>query len=174
MFDLTLILGGCRSGKSRHALELAEQSGLQDKFFLATSQALDSEMQERITKHQRERGPAWTTVEEPLDITGVLERRSCPSSLILLDCLTLWVSNLLMEDKDEVWIHAQLDRLEQGLQVASGPVLVVSNEVGQGIVPDNPMARRFRDLVGWANQRVAAKADRVVWMVAGLPTRVKG
>ena len=174
MFDLTLILGGCRSGKSRHALELAEQSGLQDKLFLATCQAFDPEMQERIAKHQRERGPGWTTVEEPLDIPGLIERRSCPSSLILLDCLTLWVSNLLMEDKDEAWIHAQLDRLEQGLQAASGPVLVVSNEVGQGIVPDNPMARRFRDLVGWVNQRVAAKANRVVWMVAGLPMWVKG
>ncbi|MBS3779787.1 MAG: bifunctional adenosylcobinamide kinase/adenosylcobinamide-phosphate guanylyltransferase [Desulfovermiculus sp.] len=174
MLDLTFILGGCRSGKSRHALELAEQSGVQDKFFLATCQAFDPEMQDRIAKHRSERGPGWTTLEEPLNIPVLLERTSCSSSLILLDCLTLWVSNLLMEDKDEAWIHAQLDSLEQGLQAAPGPVLVVSNEVGQGIVPDNPMARRFRDLVGWMNQRVAAKANRVVWMVAGLPMRVKG
>ncbi|MDZ7759368.1 MAG: bifunctional adenosylcobinamide kinase/adenosylcobinamide-phosphate guanylyltransferase [Desulfovermiculus sp.] len=174
MFHLAFILGGCRSGKSRHALELAEQIGMQDKIFLATCQAFDPEMEERIATHQRERGPGWTTVEEPLDIPGVLEEKSCPSSLILLDCLTLWVSNLLMQDRDEAWVYAQLERLERSLQTASGPVLVVSNEVGQGIVPDNPMARRFRDLVGWVNQRVAAKADGVIWMVAGVPMRVKG
>ena len=174
MSYLAFILGGCRSGKSRHALELAGQSGVQDKIFVATCQAFDPEMQERITKHQQERGPGWTTVEEPLDVPGVLEAKSCPSTLILLDCLTLWVSNLLMQDRDDAWVHDQVDRLEQSLQAAPGPILVVSNEVGQGIVPDNPMARRFRDLVGWVNQRVAATADQMVWMVAGVPMRVKG
>ncbi|MGM0538821.1 MAG: bifunctional adenosylcobinamide kinase/adenosylcobinamide-phosphate guanylyltransferase [Thermodesulfobacteriota bacterium] len=174
MPDIVLILGGCRSGKSRQALELAEQSGLANKIFLATCQAHDVEMQDRISRHQQERGEEWTTVEEPLDVPDVLKRESGASTLILLDCLTLWVSNLLMQDTDDTWVQAQFVRLDEALQGSSGLVLVVSNEVGLGVVPDNPMARRFRDLVGWLNQQVAARANRVVWMVAGMPVQVKG
>ena len=174
MSDIALIIGGCRSGKSRHALELAAECKASRKIFLATCQALDPEMQERIAAHQQERGPGWTTVEEPLDVPGVLHRDSQASNLVLLDCLTLWVSNLLQEDRGQAWVQEQFQRLDQALQAVSGQVLAVSNEVGQGLVPDNPMGRKFRDLVGWLNQLVAARADRVVWMVAGLPVAVKG
>ena len=174
MPDIALILGGCRSGKSRQALELAEQSGLANKIFVATCQAHDVEMQDRIARHQQERGQEWTTVEEPLDVPDVLWRESGASTLILLDCLTLWVSNLMMHDAGDTWVQAQFERLDEALQGSSGPVVVVSNEVGLGVVPDNPMARRFRDLVGWLNQQVAAKANHVMWMVAGMPVQVKG
>ncbi|MFP4258224.1 MAG: bifunctional adenosylcobinamide kinase/adenosylcobinamide-phosphate guanylyltransferase [Desulfovermiculus sp.] len=174
MPDIALILGGCRSGKSRQALELAEQSGLAIKVFLATCQAHDVEMQDRISRHQQERGAEWITVEEPLHVPDVLQRKNGASTLILLDCLTLWVSNLMMHNADDTWVQAQFVRLDEALQGSSGPVVVVSNEVGLGVVPDNPMARRFRDLVGWLNQQVAARANRVVWMVAGVPLQVKG
>lgn len=177
MSDIALILGGCRSGKSRHALELAEDSGLQDKVFVATCQAHDPEMQDRIAAHQREREarkPGWTTVEEPLDVPGMLRRKSGPSTVLVVDCLTLWVSNLLMQNREEGWVWTQLEELDAALGLARGRILVVSNEVGQGIVPDNAMARMFRDMVGWVNQRVAARADAVIWMVAGLPVQVKG
>jgi adenosylcobinamide kinase/adenosylcobinamide-phosphate guanylyltransferase len=172
--QLTLIIGGCRSGKSRYALELADASGLEEKKFVATCQAHDLEMEKRIARHKQERGAEWTTVEEPLEVPRVLGEESHPSSLIVLDCLTLWVSNLLQQEREEDWIKEQGVKLEQALDAASGRVLVVSNEVGQGIVPDNPMARTFRDEVGWLNQLVAAKANKVVWMVAGLPVTVKG
>jgi adenosylcobinamide kinase/adenosylcobinamide-phosphate guanylyltransferase len=171
---LTLLIGGCRSGKSRYALELADASGLKNKTFIATCQAFDQEMEERIAKHKQERGAEWTTVEEPLDVPRVLEEKGLPSSLIVLDCLTLWVSNLLQQEQGQDWVLEQGLKLGQALDAACGHVLVVSNEVGQGIVPDNPMARTFRDQVGWLNQLVAARADKVVWMVAGLPMTVKG
>jgi len=175
--DIALILGGCRSGKSRHALELAEDSGVKDKVFVATCQAHDPEMQDRIAAHQRERGAresGWATVEEPLDISGILQRKSGPSTVLVVDCLTLWVSNLFMQNREEGWVWTQLEELDAALCSARGRILVVSNEVGQGIVPDNAMARMFRDMVGWVNQRVAARADAVIWMVAGLPVQVKG
>jgi len=172
--QLTLLIGGCRSGKSRYALELADASGLKDKTFIATCQAFDQEMEERIAKHKQERSTEWTTVEEPLDVPRVVEEKGLPSSLIVLDCLTLWVSNLLQQEQGEDWVLEQGVRLGQALDAALGRVLVVSNEVGQGIVPDNPLARTFRDQVGRLNQLVAAKADKVVWMVAGLPVTVRG
>ncbi len=174
MSQLTLLIGGCRSGKSRYALELADASGLKDKTFIATCQAFDQEMEERIAKHKQERSTEWTTVEEPLDVPRVVEEKGLPSSLIVLDCLTLWVSNLLQQEQGEDWVLEQGVRLGQALDAALGRVLVVSNEVGQGIVPDNPLARTFRDQVGRLNQLVAAKADKVVWMVAGLPVTVRG
>ena len=177
MSDIALILGGCRSGKSRHALELAEDSGVKDKVFVATCQAHDPEMQDRIAAHQRERGAresGGATVEEPLDISGILQRKSGPSTVLVVDCLTLWVSNLFMQNREEGWVWTQLEELDAALCSARGRILVVSNEVGQGIVPDNAMARMFRDMVGWVNQRVAARADAVIWMVAGLPVQVKG
>jgi adenosylcobinamide kinase/adenosylcobinamide-phosphate guanylyltransferase len=172
--EITLILGGCRSGKSRYALEHAEARGESRKIFLATCQAFDPEMESRIAAHQLERGPGWVTVEEPIDVGGVLLRESRDSTLILLDCLTLWVSNLLQEGRSEERMMEGFKELAEALQDASGSILVVSNEVGQGIVPDNPMSRQFRDLVGWLNQRIAATADRVVWTVAGIPVTVKG
>lgn len=173
MSEKCLIIGGCRSGKSRYALECAGQSGAARKVFIATCQGRDPEMTERIQRHQEERGPEWATVEEPVHLPGIIERESAASTLLLVDCLTLWVSNLLMQDLGDDEIRDWFTSLDRALQGVSGRVLLVSNEVGQGLVPDNPMGRRFRDLTGWLNQRVAACVDRVVWMVAGLPVCIK-
>jgi adenosylcobinamide kinase/adenosylcobinamide-phosphate guanylyltransferase len=165
---LTLVLGGARSGKSRYAERLI--TALPPPWIYAgTGQALDAEMAERIAAHRARRGAGWTTVEAPLDLVAILAAHA--STPILVDCLTLWLSNLMMAD---AMIEAELDRLELALAEATAPVVLVANEVGSGIVPDNALARRFRDLQGWLNQRIAAQADRVVLVVAGLPLVVKG
>jgi adenosylcobinamide kinase/adenosylcobinamide-phosphate guanylyltransferase len=165
---LTLVLGGARSGKSRYAESLV--TALPPPWiYAATGQALDAEMAERIAAHRARRGGGWTTVETPRDLVAMLAAH--PSAPILVDCLTLWLSNLMMAD---AVIDAEFDRLEQALAKAVAPVVLVANEVGSGIVPDNALARRFRDLQGWLNQRMAALSDRVVLVVAGLPVIVKG
>jgi adenosylcobinamide kinase / adenosylcobinamide-phosphate guanylyltransferase len=170
--DNTFVIGGCRSGKSRHALELADAVGGK-KAFIATCIPQDAEMRHRVRCHQAERGVEWTAVEAPLDLPGVLTRSAREADVVLADCLTLWVSNLLMSDEaDDVVIDA-CDRLVQAMAAAPCPVIVVSNEVGTGIVPENRLARRYRDEVGRVNQQVAACADRVVWMVAGIPVTIK-
>jgi adenosylcobinamide kinase/adenosylcobinamide-phosphate guanylyltransferase len=165
---LTLVLGGARSGKSRYAESLFA-SLPPSWIYVATAEAGDAEMAERIAAHRARRGSAWTTVEAPRDLAGALVAHAKAS--ILVDCLTLWLSNLLLADAD---IDAEIERLEGALTNAVGSTVLVSNEVGSGIVPDNALARRFRDLQGVLNQRIAAQADRVVLMVAGLPLIVKG
>lgn len=166
---LTLVLGGARSGKSRHAEALIEAAG--GGWYIATAQAFDDEMRERIAWHRTRRGPCWQTIEEPVDLPATLDRLACQKRPILVDCLTLWVSNLLCAG------HA-LAPAQAGLLAAlagmSAPVIVVTNETGLGIVPDNALARRFRDACGLLNQAVAAKANRVLFLVAGLPMVVKG
>jgi adenosylcobinamide kinase/adenosylcobinamide-phosphate guanylyltransferase len=165
---LTLVLGGARSGKSRYAEALI--TALPPPWiYAATGQAFDAEMAERIAAHQARRSAGWTTVETPRDLAATLAAHA--GAPILVDCLTLWLSNLMMA---EAAIEAQFDGLEQALARAAAPVVLVANEVGSGIVPDNPLARRFRDLQGWLNQRIAAQADRVILLVAGLPLFVKG
>jgi adenosylcobinamide kinase/adenosylcobinamide-phosphate guanylyltransferase len=165
---LTLVLGGARSGKSRYAEALI--TALRPPWiYAATGQAFDGEMAERIAAHQARRGAGWTTVETPRDLAATLAAHA--GAPILVDCLTLWLSNLMMA---EAAIEAEFDRLEQALARARGPVVLVANEVGAGIVPDNALARRFRDLQGGLNQRIAAQADHVVLSVAGLPLFVKG
>ena len=165
---LTLVLGGARSGKSRYAETLI--TALPPPWiYAATAQALDAEMAARIGAHRARRGDGWTTLEAPRDLAATLTaHRKVP---ILVDCLTLWLSNLMMADAP---IEAEIDRLENALAQAAAPVVLVANEVGSGIVPDNALARRFRDLQGGLNQRIAAQADTVVLLVAGLPLMVKG
>jgi len=162
----TLVLGGARSGKSRYAEQLfAEDSA---PFYLATGQALDEEMRERIAHHRQGRGQRWQTIEEPLDLAGALRRCRGP---VLVDCLTLWIGNLMEAKAD---IDAAIEQLAKILPELPGKVALVSNEVGLGIVPDNAMAREFRDHAGRANQAIAAAVDKVVFVAAGLPLILKG
>ena len=165
---LTLVLGGAASGKSRHAEKLICDTGL-DRVYLATAQAFDDEMRDKISRHREQRGPAWRTVEAPLDPGAAL--RSCTAGeAVLLDCATLWLTNLVLAEHD-------LDRAQAALWSAfdtcAAPVVVVSNEVGQGIVPDNALSRRFRNAQGQLNQQLADRADRVDVVMAGLPMRLK-
>jgi len=136
---------------------------------VATGQGLDAEMAARIEAHRARRGAGWTTIEAPLDLAAALAAHT--RAPILVDCLTLWLSNLMMADAPT---EPEFDRLAQALAEAAAPVVLVANEVGSGIVPDNALARRFRDLQGGLNQRIAAQADRVVLLVAGLPLYLKG
>ena len=164
---ITLILGGARSGKTTHALAAAEASG-RGLVMIATAEALDTEMEERICRHRAERGPRWRTLEAPLDLAAALAHVSAEETAVV-DCLTLWVSNLMHADRD---LEAEAARLIAALP--GREVVLVSNEVGLGIVPDNALARRFRDAAGRLNQQVAAAADRVVFVAAGLPLTLKG
>ena len=164
---ITLILGGARSGKTSHALRAAEATG-RGLVMIATAEALDAEMEDRIARHRAERGPRWRTLEAPLDLTCALDQVGTEETAVV-DCLTLWVSNLMHADRD---LEAEAARLLVALP--GRDVLLVSNEVGLGIVPDNALARRFRDAAGRLNQQVAAAADRVVFVAAGLPLVLKG
>jgi adenosylcobinamide kinase / adenosylcobinamide-phosphate guanylyltransferase len=164
-----LVLGGARSGKSRYAQMRAEASGLR-KVFVATAQAFDEEMRERIERHQADRATGWVTVEAPTDLANAIKLNSQVDSILLIDCLTLWLSNLMIAERD---IDAAIERLANSVSVAAGPLILVSNEVGFGIVPDNPLARRFRDFAGIVNQRLAAAVDEVQLVVAALPIKLK-
>lgn len=171
---ITLVLGGARSGKSRYA-EQAIESALSGEFYeratyLATAEALDDEMKARVAEHRARRGGSWRTVEEPLDLVGALAASAAPTRPVLVDCLTLWLSNLMGAGRD---IDAETAALAARLQDIDGPVVLVSNEVGLGIVPDNPLARAFRDHAGRLNRAVAAIADHVVFVAAGLPLVLK-
>lgn len=175
--NTTLVIGGCRSGKSSHALHLADRIGKTRKIFLATCIPRDDEMHQRVFRHQAERGEGWMTVETPLYLSKAIGDIGPNADVLLVDCLTLWVSNLMMEQADpdapEDLIAAQTLFLVESLQTAACPVILVTNEVGAGIVPDNPLAREFRDIVGKVNQKIAAAADHVVWMVSGIPVKIK-
>jgi len=164
---LTLVLGGARSGKSRHA-ESIVMKVTPPWIYVATAASGDDEMAARIAAHRARRSTDWRTVEAPRDLAGALA--GICDGAVLVDCLTLWLSNLMLADAD---IDAETARLETALASIGAPVVLVSNEVGSGIVPDNALARRFRDAQGRLNQRMAARADRVVLMVAGLPLVVK-
>src|SRR5580700_7745160 len=166
--ELTFVLGGARSGKSRYAESLV--TALPPPWrYVATAEAGDAEMAERIATHRARRGLDWQTVEAPRDLAAALKSRQ--GAPVLVDCLTLWLTNLMLAGADT---DAEFARLEQALTDATTPVVLVANEVGYGIVPDYPLGRRFRDLQGVLNQRIAARADRVVLVVAGLPLAVKG
>jgi adenosylcobinamide kinase / adenosylcobinamide-phosphate guanylyltransferase len=171
--EITFIIGGCKSGKSRHALELANQWQTQRKIFIATGVAFDDEMKDRIQRHKNERNRDWKTIEAPVKLAEAVRENSGNEHILLLDCLTFWINNLLMENLSSPEISGYADTLVQTLAAVKGPVIVVSNEVGGGIVPENFLARRFRDLAGATNQKVASCADQVIWMVAGIPVRVK-
>jgi adenosylcobinamide kinase/adenosylcobinamide-phosphate guanylyltransferase len=165
---LTLVLGGARSGKSRYAESLVTALPA-PWIYVATAEARDAEMAERIAAHQARRGAGWRTLETPRDVVGALTAHG--TTPLLVDCLTLWLANALLASADA---DAEIERLEAALEQASAPLVLVANEVGFGIVPDNPLGRRFRDLQGLLNQRIAARADRVVLVIAGLPLTIKG
>ena len=165
---VTLVLGGARSGKSRYA-EWLIGTCPKPWVYIATAEAKDGEMAARIAAHKVRRGPEWQTVEAPHELPEALA--AAPGgAAVLVDCLTLWLSNLMHGGFD---LETMTTRLEQALAARSGPSVLVSNEVGLGIVPDNELGRRFRDLQGALNQRIAAKAQRVIMMVAGIPVAVK-
>ena len=165
-----LILGGARSGKSRHGQALAEAIGGR-LVYVATAQAFDAEMADRIARHRADRDDRWDTVESPIDLPATIARLDAPGTTLLVDCLTLWTSNLLLADHD---IARATDRLCDAIDGATGRVILIANETGLGIVPDNALARRFRDAAGIVNQRVAQAATAVDFVLAGLPQRWKG
>ena len=170
MTTLTLILGGARSGKSRRAEALARESGL-DVVYLATAEAMDAEMAERIARHREDRAAdGWLTVEEPLDLAAALAKEARPGRVVLVECLTTWLTNLMVHDRD---LEAAMSDLLAWCTAPTGPAILVSNEVGFGIVPEHKMARDFRDHAGRLHQEVAKTADHVELVVAGLPMVVK-
>jgi adenosylcobinamide kinase/adenosylcobinamide-phosphate guanylyltransferase len=163
---LTLITGGARSGKTRFALTIGEDA--EPRTYVATAELLDTEMRDRAAHHRLERGDRWRTIEEPFDIAPRLQELD---GVVIVDCLTLWLSNWLL--RDESRLQLEIDALCSAFREARCHVCVITNEVGSSIVPENPLARRFRDWSGLMNQRVAATADAVYLMVCGIPTRVK-
>jgi adenosylcobinamide kinase / adenosylcobinamide-phosphate guanylyltransferase len=167
---LTLVLGGARSGKSRYAEGLA-MALPRPWLYVATAEALDDEMRARIAEHRQRRAGGWESVEVPLDLAKTIALARWHHSVVLIDCLTLWLTNVLMSGRDPA---AERLKLLQALAKAETPIVAVSNEVGLGIVPDNALARRFRDEQGRLNAEVAAIAERVVLMTAGLPLTLKG
>lgn len=169
--EIILITGGARSGKSTYAERRAAELGVR-RLYIATAEASDEEMRRRIAEHKKRRGDGWTTVEEQVALVDALAAwRGC-ADCALVDCLTLWISNLLFR-QDQKFAEEQIDRLLAILPTLDFSVLLVANEVGWGIVPDNPLARQFRDLAGRANQKIAAIATEVILMVAGIPMTVK-
>ncbi len=172
MRKVLFIIGGCRSGKSSHALFLANQIP-GHKIFIATCMPHDKEMEERVLLHKKQRSRAWTTLEVPVRLSEEISKNSQKENVILVDCLTLWISNLLLENNNQKNVDGHIRKLIQSLEKAQCPIILVSNEVGTGIVPENRLARRFRDTAGFTNQRVAACANKVIWMVAGIPVGVK-
>lgn len=164
-----LVLGGARSGKSRHAQAMAEAfEG--DLVFIATAQAFDDEMTAKIARHRADRGARWRTVEAPLDLAGTILAEGKVGAVLLIDCLTLWASNLLLSEEGA---EPRIAALLSAISASPARIILVSNEVGLGIVPDNALARRFRDLAGEVNQRVAAAVETVDLAVAGLTLRLK-
>lgn len=168
-----LVIGGAKSGKSRIAMNLALGSGMK-KIFMATAQALDDEMAERIQRHIEDRGSDWITVEEPLEIADKIRELDREDRVIVLDCITLWISNLFMEYKDSTeTIIERFGKLIASLTGVRGVIIIVSNEVGTGIVPENELARVYRDMAGTLNQRIALVAKKVVAVIAGIPVVIK-
>jgi adenosylcobinamide kinase / adenosylcobinamide-phosphate guanylyltransferase len=171
--SVTLVLGGVRSGKSRYAQHLAEQS--RRVMFVATAKISDDEMQRKIERHREERPADWTTVEEPLELARVLTHHQTDCDVMVVDCLTIFAANLLEEEgENDEAIERRIEALCAALRSVGCSVVLVSNEVGSGVVPAYPLGRRYRDLLGEINQRVARVADDVVLMVAGLPLVLKG
>ena len=167
----TLVLGGARSGKSGFAEALVIESGLQP-FYVATARTSDDqEMAARILHHRQRRGEGWNTFEAPVRLSELLEREAAENKAILVDCLTLWVTNLMLEGQD---VEARCDELVRRLKGLPGRIVLVSNEVGMGIVPENRMAREFRDYAGRLHQKIGAVVDEVYFVAAGLPLKLKG
>jgi adenosylcobinamide kinase / adenosylcobinamide-phosphate guanylyltransferase len=164
-----LVLGGARSGKSAYAQSLAEANG-SEKLYLATAEPGDEEMAARIARHQAERGDGWTTLEEPLKVPQALRSLARPGRVILVDCLTLWLSNMMLAGRDPA---AAIARLADAVDTLRGPAILVSNEIGLGIVPEHKLGRNFRDWHGQANREIARTCDAAVFIAAGLPVQLK-
>jgi adenosylcobinamide kinase / adenosylcobinamide-phosphate guanylyltransferase len=172
-FRLALVLGGTRSGKSRYGLELAARFPA-PRLFIATGEARDAEMAARIAAHQQERGPGWDTREEPLHLADGLAASQGNYGVILVDCMTMWLSNQMLRDGVSApEIESECSCLVQTLAAGRTPTILISNEVGWGIVPENALARQFRDRAGWLHQRLGQVADLVVLVVAGIPVLIK-
>jgi len=171
--DTTLVIGGCRSGKSDHAQQLAEAAGSRRLFIATCMPADDAEMLTRVKRHRERRGERWDTIEEPLEISNVILLEKQKYDVILIDCLTLWATQLTLAAATDDDVSRRLDDLAGAMAAPGAPLFLVTNEVGCGIVPENALARRFRDVAGHVNRTVAAAADRVVWMVAGIPSTIK-
>jgi len=169
---LQLILGGARSGKSRLAERLAKDSGL-DVIYIATSQALDGEMNQRVALHRQRRPEHWGLIEEPVELARVLQQSAQPGRCLLVDCLTLWLTNLLMLE-DPQRLTQERDALLDCLAALPGEIIFVSNETGMGVVPLGELTRRYVDEAGWLHQALAERCQRVVLTVAGLPMTLKG
>jgi adenosylcobinamide kinase/adenosylcobinamide-phosphate guanylyltransferase len=167
---LILVGGGSRSGKSTFAVNLALERGTR-RAFVATAEALDDEMRERIARHRAEREHRFTTIEEPLDLVRVLTENDTAFDVILIDCLTIWVSNLMMREEPD--IEARGAEFARVAAASSATCILVTNEVGSGIVPENPLARRFRDLAGLLNQQAARSASEVYLLAFGIASRLK-
>ncbi|MBI5556133.1 MAG: bifunctional adenosylcobinamide kinase/adenosylcobinamide-phosphate guanylyltransferase [Deltaproteobacteria bacterium] len=168
-----LVVGGCRSGKSRFSQQWAAERFTRRTFVATTVAGDDEEMQHRVEMHRRSRGADWQTIEEPCDLTGVLREQWRETDVFLIDCLTLWLTNLLLKDWSDAEIETGMTDLAAAVKECPVSVVLVANEVGLGIVPESALARRFRDLAGWCNQRIGAHCDQVVFMAAGLPLYLK-
>ncbi|MGI9482985.1 MAG: bifunctional adenosylcobinamide kinase/adenosylcobinamide-phosphate guanylyltransferase [Hyphomicrobiales bacterium] len=165
-----LVLGGARSGKSTYAEGLAEgHTG--PLVYIATAEPRDGEMSERIAAHVERRGPSWKTVEAPLELASAITQNAADGMFMLVDCITFWLTNVMLNEQDTGVAAAELADV---IAKAPGTIVLVSNEVGLGIVPENALARRFRDEAGWVNQKLAAICDKVVFVAAGLPLHLKG
>ena len=175
MASLTLITGGIKSGKSSFALDLARERCRGSKCFIATAEPLDDEMKIKIVRHRQERGDDFRTVEEPLHLAKALEAGQKTDGLILIDCLTLWMNNLLFRfENDPVQIKQEISGFAEALNRRTRDIMIVTNEIGLGVVPENSLARRFMDQLGILNRRAAVLADEVYFMVSGIPNRIKG
>lgn len=166
---LVLVTGGARSGKSAFAERVVRESGL-ERLYVATSEARDGEMAERIARHRAERGEGWRTLEVPIALADALAAEAGPGRIVLVDCLTLWLTNVMLAERP---VEAESEALIAALAAAAGPIVLVSNEVGLGIVPDTPLGRRFRDAQGRLNRRVAEIATDAFFVAAGCPLRLK-
>lgn len=170
---LIFVTGGCRSGKSQFALDYANRH-FRKKLYLATCEALDEEMVKRIEHHKFRRGSDWQTVEEPIKVAEAIKQHGNGMEVILLDCVTLWLSNLLMRQKSDPEVMNEVSTLIDTVKQGQPSFVFVSNEVGMGLVPIEPLGRRFRDLSGMANQKIAEVAQTVVFTVSGIPIFLKG
>ena len=174
MSKVILVTGGCRSGKSGFALNTAEKIAADGRIFIATSLQLDKEMKDRVLLHQTERGPDWTTIEAPIQLPEAVIKYCASGRVLLVDCITMWLSNLLLDQEIAPNIGGYIEDIKSSLKRTACPVILVTNEVGTGIVPENRLARDYRDMVGTVNQELAELADQVVMVVAGIPVWIKG
>ncbi len=172
MSELILVTGGVRSGKSAYAQKIAESSGAK-VFYVATAEALDGEMKKRIKSHRRSRARTWVTIEEPVHLAKAINAIPSGKKTIILDCLTLFISNLILKGLSDKAVCSEVKSILKALKRKSEAVIIVTNEVGSGIVPDSKLGRRFRDLQGRVNQIAAKEADKVCLLVSGIPVQIK-